>query len=707
MATLEKIRNRAGVLVAVVIGLALLAFVLGDLFRGGGSAIRGDRNEIAEIGGKSITYRNFQREVEELVQINQMSQGQSALDAETREQLRQQVWERLTREYVMNEEYEELGINVSSQELWDMVQGENIHPMIRRIFTNPETGQVNNMAIIQFLKSYNQDPTGRRKTYWLYLEDQMIRERKFTKFSNLINKSLYLTSSESKQLAQLNSRNVDFNFVLQRFNSIADTMVEVTESDLKDYYSNHKQHYKQSASRDLEYITFDIEPTQKDVESARQYIEDLQEDFINAENTGEFVNLNSDVSFDDTYHNREDLSDSIADFMFASEIGDVYGPYRENEAFKLSKLVDIAYLPDSVKARHILIQPNRRQRNIQNSKNLADSLLQELQQGASFSQLAEQYSDDQNTAADGGNLGWIRQGEMVESITDSAFFSQPGEIKLVQTQYGFHLLEVTERGRETKKVQVGTLVRNIEPSSETYQQVYSRASRFSGNLTSYNSFNDAIEENDLTKRMANNVQINSNSIPGLEDARNLIRSAYDTKENQLITNQNDDPIFEIGDHFVVGFVTEIRKEGIAAFEQVEDDIRVTVTENKKAEKIQSQFNEALENAGSLEEVSDQMNLDIMSANDVNYSTFRIPGAGSEPKVVGAAVALEENQISYPVQGQNGVYLLQVTDVTQAENTNPTMTAQREVQSMRRTAPFEAYTALKEAAEIEDKRYKFY
>ena len=706
MATLEKIRNRAGVLVGVVIGLALLAFVLGDLFRGGGSAMRGDRFEIAEIGGESISYQNFQREVERLIEINKMSQDQTSLDAETREQLRQQVWEQLTREQIMSDIYEELGIGVSSQELWDMVQGENIHPMIQQLFTNPETGQVNNMAIIRFLKSYNQDPSGRTKTYWLYLEDQMIRERKFTKFSNLINKSLYLTSSESKQLAEKNARNVDFNFVQQRFNSISDDMIEVDESDLRDYYDSHKQHYKQSASRDLEYVTFNIEPTEKDIEAAREYIYNSVEDFKNAGETAEFVNLNSDNPFDDTYYKKEELSDSIADFMFSAEPGDVYGPYREDEAFKLSRLLDIQYLPDSVKARHILIQPDRRQRNIQNAKNLADSLMQELEQGASFSQLAEQHSADQNTAPDGGNLGWIQQGEMVEAITDTAFFAQPGEIKLVQSQYGFHLLEVTERGRETKKVQVATLTRRIEPSSETYQKVYSRASRFAGELSSFENFTEALQENDLTKRTANNVQINSNTIPGLEDARNLIRAAYDTKENQLITSDND-PIFEIGDNFVVGFVTEIRKEGIAPFEQVKSDIRVTVTRNKKAEKIQDQFNEAMQNAGSLEEIADQLNLEIMSANDVNYSTSGIPGAGSEPKVVGAAMELEENQLSYPVQGENGVYTLQVTNATSTGSTTPTMVKQQEEQRIRRTAPYEAFTALREAANIEDKRYKFY
>jgi len=707
MSTLEKIRNRAGVLVAVVIGMALLAFVLGDLFRGGGSAIRGDRFEIAEIGGESISYQLFQNEVEELIQINQFSQGQSTLDAETREQIRQQVWQRLSREYIMNEEYEELGIGVSSEELWDMVQGESIHPMIQQLFTNPETGQVNTLAIIQFLKNYEQDPTGQRRAYWLYLEDMMIRERKFTKFSNLVNKSLYMTSQETKHIAGLNATSVDFNFIMQPFSAISDSLVKVDESALKDYYKDHQQQYKQSASRDLEYVTFNIEPTEKDITSAREYISNSVEDFKNTRETAEFVNLNSDIPFDDTYYKNEELSDSIADFMFSPDIGDVYGPYRENEAFKISKLVDMAYLPDSVKARHILIQPDRRQRNIQNAQNLADSLLGELQEGADFAALAQKHSDDRNTSSEGGNLGWIQRGDMGESIIDTAFFSQPGEIKLVQSQYGFHLLEVTERGAETKKVQVATLTRNIEPSSETYQKVYSKASRFAGQIRSYEDFNQTIQENNLTKRMASNVQINANSIPGLENARNLIRSAFNTKENKIITSDNNDPIFEIGGHFVVGFVTETREEGIAPFEQVKSDIRMTVMENKKAERLKEKFNSALEKAGSLEKIADQFTLQIIEANDVNYSTYRIPGAGSEPKVIGAAVVLEENQFSYPIQGQNGVYLIHITEKNSAQSVNTRITKQREMQKMRQTAPYEAFNALEEAADIQDKRYKFY
>jgi len=706
MATLERIRNRAGLLVGIVIGMALLAFVLGDLFSQGGAALRGDRYEIAEVAGKSIPYKHFRNEVEELTEINKFSRGQSTVDAETREQIREQVWQRMTREYVMADVYDDLGIAVSSQELWDMVQGENIHPMIRRIFTNPETGQVNSLAIIRFLKSYDQDPTGQRRAYWLYLEDQMMRERKFTKFSNLINKGLYVTTPESEQLASLNARNVDFNFVMQNFRAVADSQISISQQDLKDYYEEHRQLYKQSANRDIEYIAFNIEPTEKDIEAAREYITGMKEDYRQATENREFVNLNSDVQFDDSYYTEEELSDSIADFMFSASPGDVYGPYKEDDAFKLSKLTDVRYLPDSVRARHILIQPSRRTQNIQRAQRTADSLLQEVKQGADFAELAGQYSDDQGTAAEGGNLGWIKRGEMVESITDTAFFSQTGAVKMVQSQYGFHILEVLEKGRTAKKVQVGTLVRRIEPSSETYQKVYTEASKFAGNNRSYEDFQQSLQEDNLTKRMANNVQINSKSIPGLEDARSLIRAAFDTKEGNIITSNND-PIFEISEKFIIGFVTNVNKEGIAPLEDVENDVRLKVKENKKAALLKQRFNAALGDSESLAAVASEMGLEIREANDVSYNTYSIPGAGSEPKVVGAATAMEEGQISYPIQGENGVYMLRVSRVEEGQQMSARMIRQRELQRLQRTAAFEAFTALKEAADIKDNRHKFY
>ena len=206
--------------------------------------------------------------------------------------------------------------------------------------------------------------------------------------------------------------------------------------------------------------------------------------------------------------------------------------------------------------------------------------------------------------------------------------------------------------------------------------------------------------------MANNVQINAQSIPGLENARSLVRAAFQTKEKKIITSNND-PIFEISDQFIIGFVADISKEGIAPLEEVKNDVRVKVKENKKAKLLKERFREAMGDDGSLAPVANQMGLQVREANGVSYDTYSIPGAGSEPKVVGAAVAMDEGTVSYPIQGENGVYLIEVTRVEEGRQLTPQMVQQREMQKLQRTAAYDAFTALKEKAEIKDKRNKFY
>ncbi len=251
MATLEKIRNRAGVLVAVVIGFALLAFILGDFLNSGKTLFSDSQFEIAEIAGNSISYQKYQKELNDIIEINKFSTGKSALDEATTQKIQSQTWNQLEREYVLADEYSELDIDVSSQELWDMVQGENVHPIIQNLFTNPETGELNTMAVIRFLKTYDQDPTGQQKAYWLFVEDQMIQERMFTKYTNLISKGLYTTKAEAQSELNNINKKVDFEFVIQNINTIPDSLIEIKSGDLKTYYEYHQNEFKQEASRNI------------------------------------------------------------------------------------------------------------------------------------------------------------------------------------------------------------------------------------------------------------------------------------------------------------------------------------------------------------------------------------------------------------------------------------------------------------------------
>jgi peptidyl-prolyl cis-trans isomerase D len=538
MATLEKIRNRAGVLVAVIIGIALLAFILGDFLNSGKTLFSSSEFEIAEISGKSVPYQKYQKEIDEIVEINKFTTGQSALDEETIMRIREQTWQQMVREYILEDEFDRLGVNVTSQELWDMIMGENIHPIIQQLFANPETGQVNTINLLRFLKSYDQDPTGQQKTYWLFIENQLEQERLFNKYSTLIKKGLYATNQEAMAEMKRNGRKVDFDFVLQPYNTVSDSLVKVTSSELKEYYEKHKNDYKQTASRNIEYISFDITPSEADKKDAENWISNISYDFSITENDKEFVNANSDVAFDNSYYKKDELPENVKE-LFDSKVGTTVGPYFDNDVFKISKLSEVKNIPDSVKARHILIQPAQEDTDYRKLYTLADSLKKLLEKGANFADLAKTYSTDRAANEKGGDLGWFKANEMVSPFSDTCFISKVGQIKLVATNYGLHIVEVTNRSSEVKKVKLATIGRKLEPSSETVQQTYALASQFAGSYNTYDKFTKAIDEQKITKRVAS-LQEADQQIAGLENPREFIRSVFETELKDIVKSRNQE-----------------------------------------------------------------------------------------------------------------------------------------------------------------------
>jgi len=705
MATLEKIRNRAGVLVAVVIGLALLAFILGDFLNSGGALFSNSQFEIAEIAGKSIPFQKYQKELNETMEITKFSSGRSTLDENTVQRIQAQTWNQMVREYVLEDEYKELGIDVSSQELWDMVQGENIHPIIQNLFTNPETGELNTMAVIRFLKTYDQDPTGQQKAYWLFVEDQMINDRLFTKYANLISKGLYSTKLEAQDELNNISKKVDFEFVIRNINTIPDSLIEVKNSDIKKYYDEHQNEYKQEASRNIEYITFDVTPSEADKLATQEWINNIKEDFENTDNDKEFVNLNSDFSYEDIFLKKDELPELLQEEVWNAKEGYMYGPYFEDEAYKLAKVSEVSMVPDSVKAKHILLQPTQNQSS-EMIFALADSIVNLLENGANFAALSDQYSTDNAANEKGGDLGWFRANEMVSPFRDTCFTANVGEYKLVATQYGLHIVQVTDKARSERKIKVAVLGRNLEASSETYQQTYAQASKFAGNNHSYDEFLKAIEEEGITKKIATNIKEADQQLAGLESPRELIRSVYNTEKYDIIKSQNN-PIFELGNRFVIGFVTDIKKEGIAPLEQVKAQITVQVKKEKKAEYLANKFNETLAGNSDLETLAKEFNTEVFEATDISFRSYSVPNAGIEPKLVAVATSVNADQVYGPIKGENNVFALKVTSISTEEVANIEMQQMQTMTQYKNRATYEAFEALKETANIVDKRAKFY
>jgi peptidyl-prolyl cis-trans isomerase D len=704
MAILEKLRVKAGLLLAIVIGLALLAFVLSDFLDSGGSLFTRSKFEIAEVSGKSIPYTEYENQVKEFEQIQKLQSGQASLNEETMDQIRSLTWENMLQDLLLEKQYNKVGIDVPQEELTDMIMGENPHPAIAQLFTNPQTGVFNRPGFNAFMQRIqNEEEQSDEKIYYLFLENEIFRQRKNIKYLNLIRKGLYATKLEIARQQKESSQTMDVDYIVQNFSTVSDSSITVTENDIKKYYQENINHYKQKESRDIRYVFFEVIPSEADFKAAEKWINDIYPEFEKATDIREFVNMESDVPFNEKNYNNGELSDTLNDIMFQGQIGTLYGPYFENNAFKISKLAAINYLPDSVRARHILLQAN--QSNAQTIFNIADSLVNLIKAGANFTLLAMQYSVD-GSAQTGGDLGWFREGEMVKSFSDSCFMGKKGDVKIVPSQYGLHIIEILDQSKPVKQIQVGTLVKNVTPSEETDHNYYIRANEFAGINNTYEKFNKAIE----TEKLTANVQVALNLAPmdkkvnDLENARPIVNWAYKAEDKDVST------VFKFGNKYVIAVVDKVRNEGNIPLEDIRADIENKVKELKKSEIIIANIKLKSENVKTIEELGKILGLQVQPVSGLRFASSSLGNSGIEPNVISAASVLKKGIVSEPIMGENGIYVLSVNNITSpSENDNANINLARNYieRNYGARTNYYAYEALKELAKIKDNRREFY
>ncbi len=709
MATLQKIRTKAGLLVAIVIGISLGAFILGDMLKSSSSILQKNKMEVGEVNGESIQYPAFQKQVEDLGTIYKRNAQQNQIDENTWVQVREQTWQNSVKNIIMQKVYDDLGIQVSSDELFDMIQGTNLHPIIQQLFRNPNTGQVDRGAIIRFLKNLETSVSPEDHNYWLYLEKQISDDRELTKYSNMVGEGFYVTNAEAESSLAAKNRVVNFDYVALLNSTVSDSMVMVTDSDLKAYYEENKDDYKQENTRRIEYIEFPVTPSASDFSDAEKWINDIKPDFESTPDNVQFVNSNSDVSYNDIWYKKEDLPENIAKWIFDDDakVNDVFGPYFENNEYTLAKLNALEMMPDSVKARHILLVPaTNTQADLDKTMALADSLKTAIEKGSDFAALAREYSKDQGSAVLGGDLGWFGRGQMVKEFEEAAFKNAKNEMTIVTSSYGIHIIQTTERGKLTKQAQVAYLVRKVQPSTKTYQDVYAQASKFAGENTSADDFQAAVTEQKLNKKVAT-LKENDRDIAGLENARQLIRAAFETDEGHIIISQQESPIFELGDNFVIAVLTKVTEEGIAPFEDVRARVELNVLKEKKTDYLVKKATDVANGKTDLQAIAQDLNTDVKNASNVSFDTYSVPGLGLEPAVIGSVVMLDVDKISKPIAGNSGVYIVKVTAVNEQGDQNLAAEKLRLEQSLIMQASSGAYNAHREVADVVDKRSKFY
>lgn len=693
MAVIEKIRGKAGLLIGIV-GFSLAAFILGDFFSSN-NAFRSSDSNVGEINGKSINVVDFEARVQTQVDNYKLQSNNESVDQNTMDQLREQTWNQLVNDMVMKPQYEKLGLTCSPKELLDMVQGKNPHPQIKQAFTDPKTGIFNPAQVTNFLKNMDNDQTGKTRKQWVLFENAIREERVQQKYYNLLKGGMYVSKAEA--LADFMGRNKTANvrFVAIPYASISDSTIEVTDAELKTLYNATMKKYKQEASSSIEYVTFEVMPSDADRQAAAFSINKLAEEFKAATNDSAFVVLNSDAPFNASYNKKGTLPFNIDSLMFSNPVGYVFGPYEENSTYRLAKVSDIKMLPDSVKASHILLKLDAAKEVVMAK---ADSIKKALQGGADFKMLSDKYSTDEGAKMKGGDLGWFSPGMMVKEFNDACFEGSKGEYKVVETQFGVHILHIVDQGKTSRQVRVAYVDKKIEPSSKTYQAVYAKANEFAAKNTTAETFDKAINDQKLTKMTEPNIMENARQVGPLENSRELVRWTFTAKPGEV------SKAFEFGSRFVVAKLNDRREKGFSTIEQVKDQLTAEVRRDKKAEMLKAKLGKG----GNLDAIAAANQQQVQSFENVSFASPMLGNSGMESYVVGYVMASKAGSVTPPLKGLNGVYVVQIVSFSDVKEPADMKEAAAQVRSqLQSRSQYESYNALREKAGVTDKRSKFY
>ena len=716
MSVLGKIRSKTGLLVGIV-GLALLIFVLESLLGSGGVLFSGQDRLVGVIDGDKIDVVAFKAKVDEQVAQIQKANPNVQVDEATKEKIVEQVWNTMINDRVIKTEFKKVGVAVSDDELYDLML---VHPhqYVIQQLTDQQTGKVYD----QFarpdgsldpakLSGFVNQMTADQETFWKQLEKSIIEVRTAEKYNNLLKKGLYVTTAEAKDAFIAQSKQVNTSFVMKRYNSVSDSTVKVSDDDVAAYYNKHKNEYKvKETSRKIEYIAYDVMPSKLDYEALQKDAMRVVDEFKTktAKEDSSYIAQESDgeqVVISNYTKKNMIISDST---VFGAPQGTVYGPYTEGTFIKIYKLSGIKSIADSAKVRHILIglqsQKTQTQRTPEAAKRMADSLLVLLKaKKVSFDTLVKTVSDDGGSIDKGGDYGWFDENKgFVDAFKNAGLEGTVGNITVVPTQFGFHIIEVMGVSKTRhNSYRVAQISKLIAPSSETTQEYFKQASDFAGQNQTAESFNKAVETAKLNKRIADNIKENDKVIAGLENPKELVRWVYKSKKGEI------SPVFEFKDRFVVANLVAIKEKGIAPLEEVKEEAKLKAIRDKKAEAFITEFNTKAATAKTAEDVATKMGLMAEKADNLTFGSYNVAAIGREDALIGTATAMKVNTTSKAIKGDNGVFVVCVTAINELPLPKDFKAKQKEVeQASAGRVDYELFEALKDKANIEDHRGKF-
>ena len=664
MASLQKIRNHGALLIAIV-GLAMLAFILGDFLNSGSSFFNRSRENVGVIEGQKVHYTEYEAAKDQLTEVYKIETGRSDFDEDTHSQIRNQVWNMLMMDYTLRAQAEKIGMDITTDELSELCIGENVHQIIRgrRAFAG-EDGQFSRDAVIGLLQAINRDDEEgenanlkQAKTYWLYWEKAVRISYMQEKYNALLQHLLKANSLDAEYAFNSRQNGVSAEYVMQPYYTVADSLVKVSDSDLKKLYKQHKEQYKQTPNRAIKYVAFDIVPSEDDYKAAQNLLTNLQEEFKTTDDISLVVNTNSDIMYDGRDFSEETVPAQYKDFAFAkgAKEGDCTEIQFENNTYSMARIMKAGYsLPDSVELKAIV-----------------------------------EGGEDQE-------LGWFKAADLPKNIAEPAFAGKRGTRFTVAQGMGEQTYEIMEQGKPTPKVKLAILAREVTPSSKTYSIIYNSAKQFIVTNPNAEALEAAAQEAGMAVIPQYNLTATTDKVGQLKASRPIVRWAFEAKEGAV------SDVFECGQQFIVAALTEVNDGEYRPMEAVRAELNYEALNNAKAAYIIKQ----LKGVKSLEEAAQIMGQQIQSVERVSLADSRFGNAGMEPAVIGATLAQGENALSEPIQGKMGVF---VVKTGAANNTADELNVELEkaqLSSRYAYLPYQAMQLIEDKAEVVDNRANF-
>ena len=665
MASLQRIRNHGALLIAIV-GLAMLAFILGDFLNSGSSFFNRSRENVGVIEGQKIHYTEYEAAKEQLTEVYKIESGRSDFDEDMHAQIRNQVWNMFVMDYTMRAQAKKIGMDITADELTELCVGENVHQILRgrRAFYG-EDGQYSREIVKNLISAINEGSEGgeqnanlqQAKTYWMYWEKAVRMSYMQEKYTTLLQHLLKANSLDAEYAFDARQKGVSAEYVMQPYFSVADSLVKVSDRDIKKLYAQHKEQYKQTPNRAIKYIAFDIVPSEDDFKAAETLMNNLKEEFQSAEDVSLVVNTNSDIMYDGRDYSEETVPAQFKEFAFAkgAKAGDCTEILFENNTYAMARIMQAGYsLPDSVELKAIV-----------------------------------EGGEDQE-------LGWFKAADLPKNIAEPALAGKRGEKFTVAQGMGEQTYEIMEIGKPTPKVKLAILAREVTPSSKTYSIIYNNAKQFIVNNNNAEALEAAAQEAGMTVVPQFNLTATTDKVGQLAASRPIVRWAFEAKEGQV------SDVFECGQQFIVAALTEVNDGDYRPLEAVRAELTYEATNNAKAAYIKKE----LKGVESLEAAAQIMGQKVQSVERVSLADSRFGNAGMEPAVIGAAIAQGENALSEPIQGNMGVFVVKTGAANNAEGTFNAESEKAQLSSRFAYLPYQAIQLLEDEAEITDNRANF-